>query len=167
MKNTFLPLIILIFLSFVAKSQDKLGIHVGIVQPIVTFSSNGTSSLVDNYALGFPVGITYRLSDKLAFDAEFVPFVNSAGQASLLVHPGMLFGLGSGFTLGTRAAFDVGQSSFGFTPLINKGFPISDNNKLFLELVLPLRFVTQYDGLQGQNIMNPQLSIGLHVGITF
>jgi len=54
---------------------------------------------------------------------EFVPLIRAGNGTSkmnnFLFHPGALFGLGKGFTLATRAAFET-SGRYGFTPVLNK-----------------------------------------------
>ena len=125
------------------ETQDKLGGHIGFVLPLVTHEGGQTTTLDENFRIGFPVGITIKASGRTAFDLEFVPFVqDSPRNVSLTVHPGILYGLGHGFTVGTRLAFDVNSSQFGFTPLLNKSWPITGSffKAYFVEADLPVRF---------------------------
>jgi hypothetical protein len=130
-----------------AQKDPTLGGHIGFVLPLVTNASGNVTSLADAPAVGFPVGITVKGTGRLAFDLEFVPQYNSTGtrQTSLTVHPGLIYGLGHGWAAGLRAAFVVDQSTVGFTPLVNKSFPIKHRNggllkAYFVEADLPVRF---------------------------
>jgi len=57
---------------------------------------------------------------------EFVPQYNATGQrlTSLTIHPGLIYSLGHGFAVGGRLAFVVDNPTLGFTPLVNKSWPI-------------------------------------------
>jgi hypothetical protein len=130
-----------------AQKGPTLGGHIGFVLPLVTDSSGNVTNLGDAPAVGFPVGITVKGTGRLAFDLEFVPQYNSTGtrQTTLTVHPGLIYGLGHGWAAGLRAAFVVDQSTVGFTPLVNKSFPIKHRNggllkAYFVEADLPVRF---------------------------
>ncbi|HNR07528.1 MAG TPA: hypothetical protein PKM27_09455 [Saprospiraceae bacterium] len=125
------------------------GYHIGVVQPLLAIHQNKTSYMTeyDFYSIGFPFGLTLRTSGRFLIDLELVPFIkpyaDDAGKpydVHLLYHPGVLYPLGSGFTLGLRAAFESGQDQFGFTPLINKSFKIGPSGSFFVELVFPGRF---------------------------
>lgn len=125
------------------------GYHIGVVQPVFAFHQNKTRYLTeyDFYSIGFPFGLTLRTSGRFLIDLELVPFIkpyaDDAGKpydVHLLYHPGVLYPVGSGFTLGLRAAFESGQNQFGFTPLINKSFKIGPAGSLFIELVFPGRW---------------------------
>jgi hypothetical protein len=124
----------------------RLGGHIGFVLPLVTDSSGNVNNLADAPAVGFPVGITVKGSGRLAFDLEFVPQINTTGQrlTSLTVHPGLIYGLGHGWAVGGRVAFDVNNPTWGFTPLVNKSWPIKRRNSFFkayfVEADLPVRF---------------------------
>ena len=123
-----------------------LGGHIGFLLPLVTHSGGQTTSLADAPAVGFPVGITVKGSGRTAFDLEFVPQYNATGSrlTTLTIHPGLIYGLGHNWAVGLRAAFVVDQSTVGFTPLVNKSFPIKNKHGLFkayfVEADLPVRF---------------------------
>jgi hypothetical protein len=123
-----------------------LGGHIGFLLPLVTHSGGQTTSLADQPAVGFPVGITVKGSGRTSFDLEFVPQYNATGQrlTTLTVHPGLIYSLGHGYAVGLRAAFVVDNPTVGFTPLVNKSWPIKHNNSLFkayfVEADLPVRF---------------------------
>lgn len=144
---------------------DRLGGHIGFVLPLVTHAGGQTTTLDENFGIGFPVGITVKSSGRTSFDFEFVPFIqDSPRKVSLTVHPGLLYGLGHGFTAGARLAFDVNSSQFGFTPLLNKSWPIEGSffKAYFVEAVLPVRFDRPTAGPN----TNP-VSFGMHFGVGF
>jgi len=152
------------------KKQEETvfkGLHVGIVQPLLAMNQGTTSSIadVDFYAIGFPIGITFKTSCQLLFDVELVPFINPGNDSiphatHLLFHPGILKPLGKGFTFGIRAAFELGQGQYGFTPLLNKAFKLKNGTAFFTELVLPGRFGP------GPNSGYTQV-VAIHLGIGF
>jgi hypothetical protein len=69
--------------------------------------------------------------------------------------------MGGHWTLGLRAAFDVSGNAWGFTPLVNKGFPSGDH-ALFVEAVVPIRFSEDATGESQSSI-----GLGIHVGVGF
>ena len=74
-------------------------------------------------------------------------------------------GQGHGFSAGLRSAFDVNSSQFGFTPLLNKSWPIKGEGffkAYFVEAVLPVRF----NRPPGGPSTNP-VGFGLHIGVGF
>lgn len=124
------------------------GYHIGIVQPIISINNGEVTQLLsyDNYSIGFPIGISLATPSKLIIDLEVVPFIapliekRQNYEVHLLYHPGVLFPLKSGFTMGLRAAFEAGTGQFGYTFLINKSFNLSTNTKYFIEVVAPGRW---------------------------
>jgi hypothetical protein len=145
-----------------AQAEDRLGGHFGAVFPLITHANGDTTTIGDDFQVGFPMGITVRKSDKFAFDLELVPGVNNNPQrVSLTVHPGVLFGLGQDYTFGMRVAFDVSGDAWGFTPLLNKGFPHGDH-ALFVEAVAPIRFSEDVAGRGHTSV-----GFGVHLGVGF
>jgi hypothetical protein len=130
-----------------AQKGPTLGGHIGFLLPLVTQSGGQTTSLADAPAVGFPVGIIVKGGGRTAFDLEFVPQYNATGSrlTTLTIHPGLIYGLGHNWAVGLRAAFVVDQPTVGFTPLVNKSFPIKHRNggllkAYFVEADLPVRF---------------------------
>jgi hypothetical protein len=122
-----------------------VGGHIGFVLPLVTRVAGQTTNLGDGFSIGFPMGITVKGAGSMAFDLELVPALKNAPRAvTLTVHPGVVWGIGHGFAVGGRAAFDVNSAQLGFTPLINKSWPIRSEDSFFkvyfAEAVLPVRF---------------------------
>jgi hypothetical protein len=151
-----------------AKKGPTLGGHIGFVLPLVTHSGGQTTSLADQPAVGFPMGITVKGSGRTAFDLEFVPQYNATGQrlTTLTIHPGLIYSLGHGYAVGLRAAFVVDNPTVGFTPLVNKSWPIKHNNSLFkayfVEADLPVRFNRPV----GAPATNP-VTFAMHFGVAF
>jgi hypothetical protein len=127
------------------QAQDSIGGHIGFVLPLVTRADGQTTTLSDNFSIGFPVGITVKSNGPLAFDMELVPSIQASPRViSVTIHPGLLYGLGKGYTVGMRVAFVADSSEFGFTPLLNKSWPIKGADGFFkayfVEADLPVRF---------------------------
>jgi len=146
-----------------ASAQDRLGGHFGLVFPLVTRANGVTTHIGDDFKVGFPMGITVKTSDRYAFDLEVVPVLDSQedGPISvpLTIHPGVLRSFGNSWTGGLRMAFDIGGASWGFTPLLNKGFPMGGHS-YFVEFVVPIRF--QDDRLGDTP---GAIGVGVHLGI--
>jgi uncharacterized membrane protein YkgB len=146
----------------------EIGGHIGFVLPLVTRAGGQTTDLADKFAIGFPVGITVKGSGRTAFDLELVPGINTGHprDTTLTVHPGVVWGLGHGFAAGMRAAFDVNSPSYGFTPLVNKSWPINGGEGFFkayfVEAVLPVRFNRPVGGPATDPV-----TFGLHFGLGF
>lgn len=145
-------------------AQNRVGGHFGAVFPLVSHAGGETTTIGDDFTVGFPMGITVKLDDRWAFDLELVPVIqNDPLFVSLTVHPGIIRGLSKGYAAGVRLAFDANAASWGFTPLVNKSFPIEGHaSSWFVEGVMPVRFQEDPDG-------GVQTSIGfaVHVGIGF
>lgn len=144
------------------------GYHAGVVQ-ILFMHNKGETVFFDRtsvYSVGFPFGITLNTKGKVKIDLELVPFINPYIYSDLpynihlLYHPGILYPLKGGWTLGFRAAFEIGQGQFGFTPLINKAFKNINGSVFFIELVFPGRFGPE------KSSGYTQLG-GIHVGLGF
>lgn len=146
---------------------QTVGGHIGFVLPLVTHAGGQTTNLGDDFSIGFPIGITVKGSGRGAFDMEFVPSIqDSPRKVSLTLHPGGVWSVGRGFSVGMRLAFDVNSSQFGFTPLVNKSWPIKSENGFFkayfVEAVLPVRF----NRPPGGPSTNP-VTFGMHFGLGF
>ena len=145
-------------------AQTEVGGHVGVVFPLVT-RANGTNTIADSFSVGFPAGITLRGQGGIAFDMEFVPLVqNSPRNVSFTFHPGLIWAVGHRFGVGMRAAFDVNSSQLGFTPLVNKSWPIEGGffKAYFVEADLPVRFNRPPGGPNS----NP-VTFAMHFGVGF
>jgi hypothetical protein len=151
-----------------AQKGPTVGGHIGFLLPLVTRSGGQTvSNLTEQFAVGFPVGITVKGTGRMAFDLEFVPQINTnPRQTTLTVHPGLIYSLGHGFGVGGRLAFVVDNPTWGFTPLVNKSWPIKHNNSLFkayfVEADLPVRF-SRPVGAPATNAV----TFAMHFGVAF
>jgi hypothetical protein len=149
-----------------AVGQTRVAGHIGFVLPLVTDSDGATTTIADGFSIGFPTGITLKGPGRLAFDMEFVPFIQKSPRSvSLTVHPGFVEAVGHGFAIGARAAFVVNSSTYGFTPLVNKSWPIEKPGLLkayFLEADLPVRF----DRPTGGPATTP-VTFAMHFGVGF
>lgn len=180
MKKTGLLLVILLWVLRSVHAQDTMhvmeppvsklaGYHIGVVQ-ILFAANHGEVTWLDKsdfYSIGFPMGVTFNSKGSSKFDLEFVPSLKPyAGQEDkpyevhFLLHPGILFPMKHGWTFGLRAAFEVGDGVFGFTPLLNKSFGSGDRSHFFIELVAPGRFGPNKDSSYTQ-------LAGIHLGFGF
>jgi hypothetical protein len=145
------------------RAQDRIGGHFGFVIPLATRANDITTTVSDDFVIGFPTGITIKTSQRIAFDLELVPVIqNEPLHVDLTVHPGLILTAADRLNLGLRMAFDVGRPSWGLTPLVNRSFRLTDNCSVFGELVVPIRF--QIDAL-GNGFTS--IGIGIHTGIGF
>lgn len=150
-----------------AHAQITVGGHVGFVIPWVTHSSGDTTTIFDNFAIGFPFGVTFKGQGRFAVDFEFVPsFSQNPHQVSLTVDPGVLWRLEHGFTTGVRVAFDVNSSQIGFIPLLNKSWKFKDQSHFFkayfVEADLPVKFNRPTGGPAANSV-----TFATHFGLGF
>lgn len=144
------------------QAYPKITGHVGIVHPIVTFSSNGTqTNFKDSYVVGMPIGINIWKSPKIGFSSEIVPFVKATSSGSkvnnVLFHPGILVTLGNGFTFAGRAAFET-SGRYGLTPVFNKVVKKNKGSNYFIAIPFPARFGNDHPSSFG---------VGFQFGISF
>lgn len=141
----------------------KLGGHIGFVAPITSRGGgNITSILRDRFVFGFPVGLTLKTKSNFAVDFEFIPTFNTGNDFVLTIHPGILYGFKKKYVVGVRAAYDAGAGSFGFTPLIARGFKINEKLGWFIEADFPVRSNYRPFGDRFASF-----AIAAHSGITF
>lgn len=147
-----------LFSPTTARAQDTLGAHFGFVLPLVTRVGGETTTLSDQFSIGFPTGITVKKTAKVAFDLELVPTIQRTPfTVGLTVHPGIICSLPHGYSAGLRMAFDVNKASWGFTPLLHHSLVAMGTSTLFGEAVVPVRFHED----------DTSIGLGVHVGIGF
>lgn len=153
------------------EAWPKLGGHWGIVIPIVSFTDEDTTAIfADFIQVGIAPGVTVKLNKKWSIDFEFIGFTRwrfsddgtpASASTSIVVDPGVVYDFGE-FSGGLRTAVQVGSGvpfNLGLVPIINKGFPIHDGLKWFVELDLPF-FITGRPGHGGVSF-SPQVQTGI------
>lgn len=168
--NLALSFFVIIVLYFPGSSNaqttpatyPKITGYVGTIHPIVTFSKDKPVYNFDGaYVGGLPTGLNIWKSPKIGFSFEFVPFIKSGNGSSrmsnFLFHPGVLFALGRGFTLATRAAFET-SGRYGVTPVLNKILVKGKNGSFYVAIPVPARF--------GNNLP-ATVALAFQFGITF
>lgn len=165
----FVAMLSLTVLSKSASAQDLLSGHVGVAFPLVTYTSaagtSNTTTISDSFNIVFPFGIGVRPpGSPVLLDFEFVPEVHPSNRSvTLLVHPGVIKPLPKHWAVGVRAAFEVNQNSLGFTPLVNKSFPIPNfKARWFVEGDLPVRFSQLSSGVNATSV-----GFNIHLGLAF
>ena len=91
-----------------------------------------------------------------------MPEVHTTGPTTFLVHPGVIMPLSDGWAVGIRGAYEAAQNAKGFTPLVNKGFPLGSNVKWFVEGDLPVRFIQLRNGASATAV-----TFAIHTGLAF
>lgn len=150
-----------------ARAQNNIGGHIGFVIPWVTRTGDHTTSIADSFAIGFPIGITFKGKGRMNLDLEMVPSVQGHPRdVSLTVDPGLVWGLDHGVGVGIRAAFDVNSSRFGFIPLVNKSWKFKNQDgffkSYFIEADLPVKFNRPTGGPSSNSV-----TFATHFGLGF
>jgi hypothetical protein len=155
---------LLVFMVRDAFAQDQVGGHFGFAFPLVSRGDGQTTSISDDFVLVVPTGITVRRSSTFAFDLELAPVIqNDPRHINLTVHPGVAWGIGGGYSLGGRVAFDIGSATWSFTPLFNKGFvQVAKGATFFGELDVPIRFK---EDAAGRGFTSIGLAVVLGLGL--
>ncbi|WP_214229254.1 hypothetical protein [Pedobacter sp. B4-66] len=167
-KTILFTILLYVILSTTAIAQQhqttypKITGYVGIVHPLVSFSTDGThTNFKDSYIVGLPIGINIWKSDKIGFSSEIVPFIKATSTNSkvnnVLFHPGILVALGDGFTFAGRLAFET-SGRYGITPVFNKVIKKNKACSYFVAIPLPARFGNDQSSTYG---------IGFQFGISF
>ncbi len=119
----------------------RFGGHVGILIPIVSRGNGATTTIAENFIIGFPFALTVRTNSPAAFDFEFVPIINTPSNQDFrfLVHPGIIYSFKKKYAAGVRAAYEFGTGSYGFTPIVNRSFKLSGKTNYFIEADFPVR----------------------------
>lgn len=143
-------------------NYPKITGYVGILHHIVTVGNGAPHyNFYGAYVGGMPTGINIWKSAKIGFSIEFVPIIKASGGISkmnnFLFHPGVLFGLGNGFTLAARAAFET-SGRYGVTPVLNKVVLKGKSNNVFVAIPITARF---------GNDQPTSLTPGFQFGIAF
>ncbi len=142
----------------------RFGGHVGIVIPIVTRGNDTTTTIADNFIIGFPFGLVVRTNSPAAFDFEFVPIINTPSNQDFrfLVHPGVTYSFKKKYVAGVRAAYEFGTGSYGFTPLASRSFKLTDKTNYFIEADFPVRRERRPNGTRFTSVQ-----FAVHSGINF
>lgn len=128
-----------------AHAQITVGGHVGFVIPWVTHGGGQTTTIGDNFQIGFPLGVSFHGQGRMTLDLEMVPSISDDPRTvSLTVDPGLVWSISHGWAAGGRVAFDVNSSQFGFIPLLNKSWKFKNDKGFFkayfIEADLPVKF---------------------------
>ena len=150
-----------------AHAQVNVGGHVGFVIPWVTHAGGQTTSIADNFQIGFPIGVTFKGQGRMALDLEMVPSISDKPRTvSLTIDPGVVWSLSHGVGVGIRAAFDVNSSQFGFIPLVNKSWKFKEPKgifkRYFVEADLPVKFNRPTGGISTNAV-----TFAIHFGLGF
>ena len=85
--KTVICLLVVLAVPSVAAADDRVGGHFGTVLPLVSHGGGATSTIGDQFEIGFPTGISVKAPTDWTFDLELVPVIARARSVSLTVHP--------------------------------------------------------------------------------
>lgn len=150
-----------------------VGGHIGVATSFVQFSSSdaGTTTIGDQFSLGFPIGIGFPITEKLGIDFETIVGnpISSRGPVGFTVDPGLVYNTGQ-FVLGLRLGFDIGHdTNFKAIPLIHKAVAdLGAGANFFVEAAFPITLDFHPDNLAGTaGGSDISLDLVLHVGVGF
>jgi hypothetical protein len=149
-----------------------VGGHLGIATPLVTVTSDNTTTISDQFTLAFPIGIGFPLTDKLAIDFETIVGnpIHPRGTTSFTVDPGVVYNLGT-VVIGLRIKWDVqAATNVGLIPLIHKGVAdLGHGANWFVEAAFPtsLSFSGPAAGTTGADKTTFSFNVVFHTGIGF
>jgi hypothetical protein len=174
MRNKLLGLISIVLLNApdlfsqsqpVPTTYPKVVGYLSFILPLVTINKNETSNDfsggINNFAIGFPIGVNVLYSEHFGFSYEITPTIQASPgttkTSKILFDPGPMFRFRHGFTIIPRLAFDT-QGRYGFTPVFNQIYAHSKTINYFIAVSLPARF---------GNDELPSLGVNLQLGFIF
>lgn len=143
---------------------SRFGGHVGVVIPIVTHGNGTTTTIADNFIIGFPFALVVKTDSPVAFDFEFVPIINTPSNQDFrfLVHPGVTYSFKKKYAVGVRAAYEFGTGNYGFTPIAARSFKLTEKTNYFIEADFPVRWERRPNGTGFTSVQ-----FAVHSGISF
>jgi hypothetical protein len=140
-------------------APKNIGGHIGVATPLVTVSSS-TTTIGDNVTIVDPIGVTVKISPRVAVDFEVVvstPVRPKGGTTALIIDPGVIFDLGV-VAAGMRVAWQIGEKgNIGLVPLVNRALVHMGPSTWFVEAAFPTFYM---DDKVAFNVL-------LHTGVGF
>ncbi|HEY0986737.1 MAG TPA: hypothetical protein VGD80_06775 [Kofleriaceae bacterium] len=148
-----------------------VGGHIGLATPLVTITSDDTTSIADQFTLAVPIGIGLKLTEKATIDFETVVGnpISPRGTTGLTVDPGIIYDMGS-FAIGLRLAWKVqADTNFGVIPVIHKDIAeLGGRASWFVEAALPSFISVGADPANtGEDKATVEVNVVLHTGVGF
>jgi len=133
-------LVVIASLPAGAWAESRVGGHIGVATPLVTVTEDDTTTIDDQFTLVNPIGVTVKLTDRLAidFETQVVSKIDPEGKNGFVVDPGVVYNFGP-FAAGLRIAWQIGTatSNVGVIPLINRGLFKVGAGTWFVEAAFP------------------------------
>jgi hypothetical protein len=137
----------------------NIGGHIGVATPLVTVSDS-TTTIGDSVTVVDPIGVTVKVSPRVAVDFEVVvstPLRPKGGTTALIVDPGVILDLGPVAT-GLRVAWQIGEKgNIGLIPLVNRALVHMGPSTWFVEAAFPTFYMDS----------KVALNVVLHTGVGF
>lgn len=142
----------------------RFGGHVGVVIPIVTRGNGITTTIADDFIIGFPFALVVKTDSPVAFDFEFVPTINTPSNQDFrfLIHPGIVYAFNKKYLVGVRGAYEIGTGNYGFTPIAQRSFKLTKKTRYFIEANFPVRWERRPDRSRFASIQ-----FAIHTGVSF
>jgi hypothetical protein len=121
------------------ESGARVGGHLGLALPLVTFGSQVSVLGRDQGTVGLTPGVTFKLDPRWALDFEFIALADVKGGSAttFVVDPGVLYDFGP-LTGGLRVATQVGAPlNLGVVPIVVLPVKLSARFAWFFELDVP------------------------------
>lgn len=146
------------------EKTPRFGGHAGIVIPIVTRGNDTTTTIAEDFIIGFPVALVVKTDSPVAFDFEFVPTINTPSNQDFrfLIHPGVVYAFNKNYLVGVRGAYEVGTGNYGFTPIAQRSFKLTKKTRYFVEADFPVRWERRPNRTRFASIQ-----FAIHSGISF
>lgn len=120
--------------------ERRVGGHIGFATSFVTVTSDDTTDIGDQFTLVSPIGVTVKLTDRLAIDFETQVHnpVDPSGTSFFVVAPGIIYNPGPA-AIGLRLASAINSpANVGLIPLINRGLAdLGGGATWFVEAAFP------------------------------
>src|ERR1700709_809442 len=118
--------------------------YLSFILPLVTVNkattTNDFSGGINQFAIGFPMGVNVLYSQRFGFSFEITPTIQASPgttkTSKILIDPGPMFRFIHGFTFIPRLAFET-TGRYGFTPVFNQVYARSKVANYFVAISLP------------------------------
>lgn len=143
--------------------QAVVGGHIGVALPMVTRGDGVTTTLQENFAIAFPMGITVLKNTRLPIDIGIALTVQRHHSIGVAFAVGTGIPLGRGFGMGSGIMYDATHSSWGGAVGINRVFGhLPGGQQLLGEVVVPIQLAKNDVGGRFMAI-----TVATHIAVLF